>query len=168
MLARELNGSQLCKLPQTEFISRCLQTHSIEEQQARFFYQKLWRTRIDSRQKHTAPSSAIEGISISQEVEAIKTPFKERIRPGMFVRISPEASKLSGVDILMIMSPLQAKDFDGQGEERQFVCAVVGPSIMADAYELHLSKLDTYSVKDMTAEILMEYDMATRYYYIDL
>ena len=54
------------------------------------------------------------------------------------------------------------------GDGRQFICAAVGPSVMADAYELFVTSQMTYTVKDMEGEVLMEYDFATRYYYMDL
>ena len=95
-------------------------------------------------------------------------PFQQRIKPGMFVRLVPNVSSLEGGDIAMVMSPLRPEDFDGEREGRQFICAMVGPSIMAHAYELHVARQEAYSVKDMAREVLMEYDFATRYYYMDL
>jgi kinesin family protein 2/24 len=162
---------QVCKLPQKEFVSRCLQTRGVKQDQASAFYQKLWRTRIDSRQRSSAieATERVEPIEEPQ-AEIKKTPFQERIRPGMFVRLVPGASKagLEGAEIFMIMLSSRPEDFDGSGEERQFICAAVGPSIMTDAYELHVAIKDTLTVKDMAAEVLMEYDSATRYYYMDL
>jgi len=86
----------------------------------------------------------------------------------MFVRLNPGAAKFEGITMVMIMSPATREDFAADGDERRFICALVGPSIMTDAYDLFVSKQDTFRVKDMAAEVLMEYDMATRYYYIDL
>jgi kinesin family member 2/24 len=160
---------QVCKLPQREFVSRCLQTTGVKIDQANAFYQKLWRTRIDSRQRSSAIKATERAEPIEEPQAGIrKTHFQERIHPGMFVRLVPGASKIGSAEIFMIMSPSRPEDFDCLGEERQFICAAVGPSIMTDAYELHVARKDTYSVKDMAAEVLMEYDSATRYYYMDL
>lgn len=68
----------------------------------------------------------------------------------------------------MIMSPAGPEDFDQTKEGRKFMCALVGPSIITDAYELYVEKTGAYAVKDMAKEVLMEYDLATRYYYMDL
>jgi kinesin family member 2/24 len=160
---------QLCKLQQKEFVSRCLKTAGDKRDQASAFYQKLWRTRIGSRQRSLAIKT-IDSIEPIEKPQAKfkKTPFQDRIQPGMFVRLVPGASKVGGAEIFMIISPCRPEDFNGCGEERQFICAVVGPGIMADAYELHVARMDMYIVKDMAAEVLMEYDSATRYYYMDL
>jgi kinesin family protein 2/24 len=111
-----------------------------------------------------------EQTEVAQELpkKDTKTPFQRRIKPGMFVRLSPSVSKLEGGDIAMIMSPSGPEDFDETGEDRSMICAPVGPSIMTDAYELYVARQEVHKVKDMTGEVLMEYDFATRYYYMDL
>jgi hypothetical protein len=85
----------------------------------------------------------------------------------MFVRLAPRVSKLQDGDIVMVMSPLGPEDF-GEGEKRRFVCAPVGPSVMTQAYELFVASLEAKAVADMQEEVLMEYDFATRYYYMNL
>jgi kinesin family protein 2/24 len=159
----------LCKLPQNHFIARCLQTPGVDQQHAVAFYQKFWRLRIDCRQQASraiASNNVIAPFEPAKERD--KTPFQSRIKPGMFVRLNPGAAKFEGITMVMIMSPATREDFAADGDERRFICALVGPSIMTDAYDLFVSKQDTFRVKDMAAEVLMEYDMATRYYYIDL
>lgn len=86
----------------------------------------------------------------------------------MFVRLVRAASKMESGDFVMIMSPCSSEDFNNAGDHTQFVCVQIGPSVMAGAYELHVVKQIMYSVKDMAAEVLMEYDFATRYYYMNL
>jgi len=100
--------------------------------------------------------------------ERNRTPFQDRIKPGMFVRRVQSVFKLEGGDIVMIMSPSRREDFAEGGDGRQFICADVGPSVMTDAYELFVASQVTYNVKEMEGEVLMEYDFATRYYYMDL
>lgn len=94
-----------------------------------------------------------------------KTPFKERIVPGMFFR------RLMGwnyVELFMVLGPARPEDFEGFGEDRQFKCARVTPGIMGDAYELQVSDISTLCVKDMASEILLEYDSPTRYYFMNV
>lgn len=159
----------LCRLQQKAFISRCLQTTGVDKQQAVTFYQKFWRLQIDCRQR-ASKASANNDAEIAAEPVKIrdKTPFQGRIKPGMFIRLKPGVAKYEGINLVMIMSPATREDFETDGEERRFICALVGPSIMTDAYELHVDRQDTFSVKNMAAEVLMEYDLATRYYYMDL
>jgi kinesin family protein 2/24 len=164
-----MNGRQLCKLSQKEFVSRCLQTTGVSKSQAIAFYQKLWRVQIDSRQRPSTSDADKKAETIQEPVkERDKTSFQRRIKPGMFVRLIPGASRLEGADIVMIMSPSRPEDFDDAREDRQLVCAHVGPSVMTDAYELFVAQQGTYCVKDMAVEVLMEYDSATRYYYMNL
>jgi kinesin family member 2/24 len=159
----------LCRLQQKEFISRCLQTAGVDKEQALTFYQKFWRLQIDCRQRASKASTGKEAEIVQEPVKGRdRTPFQTRIKPGMFIRLNHGVAKFEGITLAMIMSPSTPKDFDAAGEERQFICALVGPSIMSGAYELHVDRQDTFSVKDMAAEVLMEYDMATRYYYMDL
>jgi len=160
---------QLCKMPQKDFISLCLQTTGVSREQAIAFYQKLWRIRIDSRQRPSTFSGTEKTEAIQEpSKERDERPFQQRIKPGMFVRLVPGASKFESVDFAMIMSPSGPEDFREAGDERRFICALDSPSIMKDAYDLYVERQDTYSVKEMATEVLMEYDAATRYYYMDL
>ncbi len=49
---------------------------------------------------------------------------------------------------------------------RKFICAVILPSPMMDAYELDVTKQFEIAVDEMDKEILMEYDPSSRCYYI--
>lgn len=86
----------------------------------------------------------------------------------MFVRLNPGAVKFEGITMAMVMPSATAEDFTTEGDERRYICAMLGPSIMTDTYDLFVAKQDIYSVRDMAGEVLMEYDMTTRYYYMDL
>jgi kinesin family protein 2/24 len=166
-----------------------MQTPGVSKEQAVAFYQKLWRLHIDSRTQASQSQSGNadeDNISESHKPKpSAKSPFQQRIKPGMFIRLSPSVSRIdmNNGDIAMIMSPASAADFNFQsdsdataagqgnlslGEDRQFVCAAVVPSIMTAAYELFVERQGVCKAKDMTAEVLMEYDQATRYYYMDL
>jgi kinesin family protein 2/24 len=166
-----------------------MQTPGVSKEQAVTFYQKLWRLHIDSRtQASQSQSGDADEATISESRKpklSAKPPFQQRIKPGMFIRLAPFVSKIDmeNGDIAMVMSPASAADFDSEpdsdaraagqgnlslGEDRQFVCAAVAPSIMTAAYELFVERQGVCKVKEMTAEVLMEYDQATRYYYMDL
>lgn len=159
----------LCKLQQKDFISRCLQTPGVDREQAVAFYQKFWRLQIDCRQRASKAGTSKDAEAAPVPVkEKDTTPFQTRIKPGMFVRVNPGVAKFEGITLAMIMSPSTREDFAPEGDDRRFVCALVGPSILTQAYELHVNMQQTLSVKEMAAEVLMEYDQATRYYYMDL
>jgi hypothetical protein len=100
--------------------------------------------------------------------ERNKTLFQSRIKLGILVRFNPGAAKFECIIMNMVMSPARLEDFATRGDERQFICALVGPSVMTDAYDLFMAKQDIYSVKNIAAEVLIEYDMATRFYYMDI
>jgi len=165
ILAQNLTGIQLCKLLEEEFIKRCLQTEGVTTEQARAFYQKLWRTRIDIRSQSSI--AATEESPSEKSNAPPKTPFKDRIEPGMVVRVCPGSWAFNGTDKVMILSPAEAKDFEG-GDERSFICAAVAPGLVPTSYELHIARKKVLKASDFEAEVLMEYDMATRYYFIEL
>lgn len=158
---------QLCKLPEEEFISRCLKTEGVSIEQARAFYQKLWRTRIDIRSQSSSTDPAGDSESTGEVVESPKLPFKERIEPGMIVRLAPKQWGFNGTNVLMILSPATAKDYEG-GDERTFICAAVTPGLIPTGYELHIANKRTFTVDQFETEVKMEYDLATRYYFIEL
>ena len=88
-------------------------------------------------------------------------PFKERLRPGMVVSWNPSDDtpgfyRLPGRNLAMILSP--------EGEET-YRCAVAVPAIMPGAFEVYLWQQVVASVDTMEAEVLLEYDVGTRYYY---
>ncbi|CAM1501497.1 Fc.00g034810.m01.CDS01 [Cosmosporella sp. VM-42] len=117
------------------------------------------------------------------DLKAIAFPFKEHIRPGMAVSWTPPAGfpmTLSGINMVVILSPASAvgedvKDALGtkvkpaEGDEsgrRKYLCAMVTPAVMSEAYDVHLWRQVVVDVESMDAEVILEYDVATRYYYI--
>jgi kinesin family protein 2/24 len=88
-------------------------------------------------------------------------PFKERLRPGMVVSWNPSDDtpgfyRLPGRNLVMILSP------EGEGI---FRCAVTVPAIMPGAFEIYLWQQVVAQVDTMEAEVWLEYDPGTRYYY---
>jgi kinesin family protein 2/24 len=120
-------------------------------------------------------------------------PFKERIRPGMVVswNESPNHLSLSTVDnikLAVILCPVDAAKGTTKGtlenvanersighadtagsrtnHDAQYLCALVTPGLMAEAYELNLWRQIVVNVDSMDKEVILEYDAGTRYYYI--
>ncbi|EFR05003.1 diatom spindle kinesin 1 [Nannizzia gypsea CBS 118893] len=159
------SGMQICKLPKGEFVSRCLKTDGVRPEQARAFFDKIWQLHVDSRSskpKNATPS----------EPKKPTTPFKERLKPGMFVRVTPQSPN-DPIRFLMLLAPEGAFDRttaaakeNGDGHGSKYICAAVAPSIMIDAYELYVSQQRVVKIEDMEAEVLMEYDSALRYYFM--
>ncbi|RYP70885.1 hypothetical protein DL771_005135 [Monosporascus sp. 5C6A] len=116
-------------------------------------------------------------------------PFKERIRPGMVVSWNepPDHLGLSTADDLklaVILCPLEAvqgivkdtlenvvnhkenghADARGNGTDRgaRYLCALVTPGLMAEAYELNLWRQIVLDVDSMDKEVFLEYDAGTR------
>ncbi|KAK2861416.1 hypothetical protein FQN49_004221 [Arthroderma sp. PD_2] len=135
------SGVQVYKLPKGEFVSRCLKTDGPKNATKSDY----WRPK-----KPTAP-------------------FKERLEPGMFVRVTPQAPN-DPIQFFMLLAPEGAFDRstatakgDGDGCSSKYICAAVAPSIMVDTYELFVTQ---QRVMKMEAEVLMEYDSAMRYYFM--
>jgi kinesin family member 2/24 len=111
--------------------------------------------------------------------EAQSLTFKERIRPGMVVRWSPPADFAlqlpSKQNLAVILCPQQAagensKDFVGnkvqeQSDSQRYLCAMVLPGALPNAYEVSLWRQVVIDVDYMEAEVLLQYDTSTRYYH---
>ena len=117
------------------------------------------------------------------DAKAIAFSFKERIRPGMAVSWTPPPGfpmSLPGMNMVLILSPASAvgedvRDAFGkkikpeEGDEAaqgKYLCAMVTPAVMAEAYDVHLWRQVVVNVDSMDAEVILEYDVATRYYYL--
>lgn len=87
----------------------------------------------------------------------------ERVRDivGDRVRVNPSSdSSVSG-------SGLQGSaDDSADHEDKKFLCAVVSPGLLAGSYTVSLWRQVVVRLADMDAEVLMEFDVATRYYYL--
>ncbi|KAH8667607.1 diatom spindle kinesin 1 [Tricladium varicosporioides] len=176
ILAPTESGIQICRLPSSEFISRCLKTSGVEKEQALAFYQKLIALHIDSRniERGNAKSNEKQQIDKPENREQLNKPFHERLRPGMFIRIKPTKPGQVYIPIVMVMSP--ASGFEGatgtNGEENSkkagYICCIVMPSPMKNAYELDVRHQSIFKIEEMDKELLMEYDQATRYYFLTI
>lgn len=116
-------------------------------------------------------------------------PFQQRIRPGMVVRCAPGARMPSSdqVNFVIILCPADAvgrhvKDFEGKSVKQhhedpaiasersetsgKYLCALMSPGTMANAYEMRLWTQIVIDVAQMEAEVMVEYDVASRFYYI--
>jgi kinesin family protein 2/24 len=121
----------------------------------------------------------------------IDVPFRKRIRPGMIIRWNPtlgsrssvglaeDAVKLAAVlspanttSVIMGISPgnrLCGSEHVGatSGDcQAAYLCALLTPSQVENAYELNLWRQTVVGVNEMEQEVILEYDTRTRYYYI--
>jgi kinesin family protein 2/24 len=141
-------------------------------------------------------SKTTRSSSRDLDSSAAAVPFKERIRPGMVVSwketsdpdaalSTPEFMKLAFVlcpfeavpgtvnkSLGDILNPAKSEhaNVDGNGSQKstQYLCALVTPAIMAEAYEVSLWQQVVVDVGMMDGEVFLEYDAATRYYYISV
>ncbi|PNY25001.1 Kinesin-like protein [Tolypocladium capitatum] len=126
--------------------------------------------------------------SADPKPEAKGVPFKERVRPGMVVSWTPPPcyplDLPGGVKPAMVLCPAAAAgdhtlDARGQqvdphdggpetedGKPSRFLCALVNPGVLHGAYEVQIWRQLVIGVDMMDAEVTLEYDPATRYYYI--
>lgn len=77
---------------------------------------------------------------------------------------TPQASGFQAREQKPLIAPTGIELKDG----RKFICALVLPSPMADAYELDVTRQVEIAVDEMEKEFLMEYDASSRCYYITL
>ncbi|OAF58218.1 hypothetical protein VC83_06584 [Pseudogymnoascus destructans] len=172
LVAPTETGTQLCKLPKGEFVARCLKSPDISPEHARAFYDKLWRLHIDSRSARNAASETAPAV-LPGDAPATKSdvPFQERLRPGMMVRIKPEFGGYT--KYYMILSPDGAFEKDAESREevmakRIYICAPVVDAVMSDAYNLVMEMPKQVAVDAMEAEVLMEWDSPTRYWFMTI
>ncbi|KAG7285052.1 hypothetical protein NEMBOFW57_009672 [Staphylotrichum longicolle] len=127
--------------------------------------------------------------SADPEPGAGGVPFKERIRPGMVVSWRSAAGEYKALEVggksyAMVMCPVHAvgarvRDMRGvvvnnstkeeavqEGESEGYLCAMVMPSLLPGSFGISLWRQVVVRVEEMEAEVLMEWDEATRYYYM--
>ncbi|KAK0611673.1 P-loop containing nucleoside triphosphate hydrolase protein [Immersiella caudata] len=194
LLAPTESGPQLLRLPIPTFLSRCLQTPSITPEQAQAFQIKFWKTHVDA-QTQSRPTAEEADLGLDPEIVrqarlscsadpeegSSAVPFMERIRPGMVVSYTTRDYFLGcnwkGTNFGMIMCPAEAvgervcdlmgqKVRKGNEEGRRWLVAVITPAILPGAYLVNVWKQIVVVEEQMQGEILMEYDEATRYYYL--
>ncbi|KAK4166877.1 kinesin-like protein Klp59C [Cladorrhinum sp. PSN259] len=200
LLAPTESGPQLLRLPIPEFLSRCLKTSGVSQEQAQAFHSKFWKLHVDSTKatpsfKATAATSdaavkkVTQGLSRMElldssadpEPGAENIPFKQRIRPGMVVSWTPAgqyatfASGAAGKSLVTVLSPVhvvgeRVRDVIGAtvkaDDTEKYLCAMMTPAILPGAYDLSLWRQVVVSVQKMESEVLLEWDSATRYYYM--
>ncbi|KAL4877575.1 P-loop containing nucleoside triphosphate hydrolase protein [Aspergillus karnatakaensis] len=167
-LAPTETGLQLLRLPAEEFVQRCLETPGVTEEQARAFHSKLWELHVKS-QRDRPTGSQVQGstdkiTSRDPDIKRVELPFQDRIRPGMVVRWTPPvdfAERSLDHNLILVLAPDA-----GSAGEKKYLCALVLPGTLGGAYEVHLWRQVVVSVGDMEAEVLLEYDSATRYYHV--
>ncbi|KAF7560208.1 hypothetical protein G7046_g3924 [Stylonectria norvegica] len=191
VLAPTESGMQLLRLPPPEFEMRCRKTDGVTLEQAKAFRSKFWQMHVDSqRPRTTVGTTGAEPVdeldrssSRDPNPKAFSIPFEERIRPGMTVSWTPPRGHpmaLPGLNLVTILCPAAAVGEDvcdafgkkvktsGAGDEKdgRYLCAVVTPALMAEAYDVQLWRQIVLGVEVMEGEVILEYDVATRYYYI--
>jgi kinesin family protein 2/24 len=128
-------------------------------------------------------SSSRDSNPIASEI-----PFKERIRPSMVVSWNEPPGHDFKIDIpgdiklATILCPVaavqetvngafdQALDLTGSDMSggTRYLCALITPGQMPDAYELNLWRQIIIDVSMMENEVILEYDAGTRYYYMSV
>lgn len=118
-------------------------------------------------------------------------PFKERIRPGMVVSWTPPPNYPlalpGGLNLIMVLCPAgsaghaaksvfgsqvsstsggQVETMNVDGKSERYLCALIMPGFMSETYEINLWRQVVVDAGAMNAEVCLEYDSATRYYYI--
>lgn len=113
-------------------------------------------------------------------------PFEQRVRPGMVVSWTPPPDfplgLPGGMNLAMVLCPANAAghgarnllgdliDSSSVGQDetkaKAYLCALIMPGIMSETYEVNLWRQVDIEVGSMNAEVCLEYDPATRYYYI--
>ena len=100
----------------------------------------------------------------------------------MFIQKEDIVSASVHISKLMVMAPEGAFEDASQELEiptttgcgtsspsnRKYICALVLPSPMGDAYEIDVNNQVVVGVDEMEKELLMEYDAASRCYYINI
>ncbi|KAK4150246.1 P-loop containing nucleoside triphosphate hydrolase protein [Chaetomidium leptoderma] len=133
--------------------------------------------------------------SADPEPGSAEVPFQQRIRPGMVVGWKPSAAggyesfSVGGKAYAMVMCPrevvgervrdvrgeqVNGKDTtgssvggEGKGETGEaYLCAMVAPALLPGSYGISPWRQVVVRVEEMEAEVLMEWDEATRYYYM--
>ncbi|TGZ81225.1 P-loop containing nucleoside triphosphate hydrolase protein [Ascodesmis nigricans] len=170
-LAPTESGIQMLKMPKGTFVERCAHVEEngkreqIRPELARAFYDKLWRLHIDSRTAKPEAESPSGAAAGGGDELKNAVPWKERIKPGMFVR-TPRAGGQYGTGVVMIMAP--EVSWKEEGEKRRFVCASVLPTINPDGYELGVAHQMVVGLEEMEDEVKMEWDSAVRYWFMDI
>ncbi|KAH7310490.1 P-loop containing nucleoside triphosphate hydrolase protein [Stachybotrys elegans] len=163
-------GKQLIQLPEAEFTSRCLQTPGVTSDQAAAFWTKFWSLHVDSKQAGGGGGGGgLQAHLLSSKdtrPEMAGVPFKQRIRPGMVVswtatQGAPEHIALEKRNLALVL----CAEGEGEGEGEAYRCCLVAKGLMKGSFGVFLWTQFAVRAADMEAEVLLQYDMATRLYY---
>jgi kinesin family protein 2/24 len=157
VLAPYHTGQQLLRMPQREFISRCQGTEGVTEEQATVLHSNLWRMHLSQQPLEAGHSSVVSD----------KTPFKQRLRPGMVVKLRRAESDEKPPNYAMILSPV-AFGSRLTADKTSYTCAQVASAMFRNAFTLNIWKQQVVKEEDMESEVVLEYDEATRYYFLGL
>jgi kinesin family protein 2/24 len=90
-------------------------------------------------------------------------PFLERLAPGLVIRLKPNNGGSSDKKGSLVMILSLAEKSPGL---ETYVCAKVQPAPYRSAYSLYVWQQVEVEMKDMQEEVILEYDEATRYYFL--
>lgn len=163
-LAPTENGTQICRMSEDEFVRRALLSGKVEPEQARLLYFKLWSLHIDSRSLLNRPGGSVEQITSSKQGDRSKSisngTQKKVIKPGTFFKTKTGDTK-ENFDVVMAMG------LEKGGKVERWICAAV---CLVDgvngAHEMFVAKQVSVKASALEDEIILEYDSATRYYYV--
>lgn len=107
-------------------------------------------------------------------------PFKMSIKPGMVVQYKSMDLHDDETPMALVLCPdwavethvVDMRNVEVKGERnhdpRRYLCAVMAPAEMHGAFELHVWRQVLVDIANMEREVLMEYDVATRFYHPNL
>ena len=164
-----------------EFVDRCLKTPDVPEDIASVVHSKLWRMHIDSTRPPGGAGDAKVRSSAPPE-DARDAPFKERLRPGMVVRYRRGADVEREEEFAMVVCPgaiIAADDRRFHGLDggvgggridmaQGVLCSVVERAVLKNSFLVNVWQHVVISVDEMEAEAILQYDPATRYYFLDV
>ncbi|KAK1757109.1 hypothetical protein QBC47DRAFT_342142 [Echria macrotheca] len=122
--------------------------------------------------------------SADPEPDSSAIPFRDRIRPGMVIAYRPDTVPFQGAQFgarnyAMVMAPavsLGDRVCDIRGnrvntqqtsdDKPKYLCAIFTPGLMTGSFTLHVWHQVVIGVDEMEDEALMEFDYATRYFYL--
>jgi kinesin family protein 2/24 len=81
----------------------------------------------------------------------------------MVVEWKPPYIVTDGIRPLALI--LSSVEGSGEGEEKKYTCAQVAPGFMHGSLEVYIWRQVEVRVGAMLKEVLLEYDVGTRYYY---
>jgi kinesin family member 2/24 len=154
-------------MPKLEFVGRCMATPNVTEDHAAVVYSKLWRMHISKKRFEEQSTSAVD-------TETAEIPFKDRLRPGMIVRLRQPDTQKAAQELVLIMSPDQPSSTDSSEhcndheKPSAYICANIEPAEFQNAYSINIWKQKAVLKADMETEVILEYDKASRYYFLGM